>query len=243
MERMIVMRNNKKRIYLTTLLWVLMLVLIGCTKEDPLDYAPDQIDNPDAPNVAAERQGDDFTTEERVVIEEKVENLTSKEHYDGNVEQLGREKHYNRTSYYDKPIGRLVSKKVHIDEIIYAGASELNMRRGVATVEYLEPLDEHTVAIAGHRSRNPKQYLTGALYLVNGDVVTVNMYEEGTEKVIASTDYVVEKTFKVDPSDVYVLEDDKKRKERKLVLVTCASYNPETGKYEERWIAEAYKKS
>lgn len=175
-------------------------------------------------------------------LQQKAAKLATQDHYNHNVEQAGREGVFNRTSYYDKPIGYIESKKVHISETIYAGASELNMRRGVATVEYQEQLNEQTVAIAGHRSPNRTQYLTGALYLKRGDEVTVTEYKEGTTEPKAVTTYVVDSTFTVTPSDVYVLEPDNSRGKRKLVLITCYKYNPETGLYDERFIVNAYEK-
>ena len=208
--------------------------------------APTDADNPlgvvveSDTEVAKSKNPENFSAEEQKQLNEKAEKLSKEEHYDGNVEQLGRDKYYDRTSYYDKPIGKIRARGV--DEIIYAGASELNMRRGVATVEYLEQLDEHTVAIAGHRSPVPNQYFASLIYLSKGDKITVDTYKQGTEKVSVSTDYYIDKIYKVKPKDVYVLKDDKNRKERKLVLITCATYDPETGKYLERYIVEAYTK-
>ena len=207
---------------------------------------PTEVDNPLGVSIESDTEvrelanPENFTAEEQKQLNKKAEKLSKEEHYDGNVEQLGREKYYDRTSYYDKPIGKIRANGV--DETIYAGASELNMRRGVATVEYLEQLDEHTVAIAGHRSPVPNQYFASLVYLGKGDKITIDNYKEGTEKVIASTDYYIDKIYKVKPKDIYVLKDDKNDKRRKLVLITCATYDPETKKYIERYIVEAYTK-
>lgn len=226
----------------------LAVIVIFINKQDSSEGMGDIVQTTDNPlgvsvnnDTHPSNSSESVVAVEQDVIEVKVDALAQQEHYDSNVEQLGRDKQYDRTSYYDEPIGHIRAKGVGIDEIIYAGASELNMRRGVATVEYLEQLSEHTVAIAGHRSNRPNQYFAGAVYLTKGDKVTVDTFKAGTEDVSGSTDYYVEKVYKVMPEDVYVLEETK-RDERKLVLITCATYDPETGKYLERWIVEAYTK-
>lgn len=181
-------------------------------------------------------------------LQQKAEALSKEEHYQHsvdqlqNAEQLGREGVYDRTSYYDEPIGYIESKAVGISETIYAGASELNMRRGVATVEYQEQLNEQTVAIAGHRSPNRTQFLTGALYLEKGDEITVTEYKQGTTQAKTKTTYVVDNTLSVTPSSVEVLKPDNSKGKRKLILITCFKYNQETGLYDERFIVNAYEK-
>lgn len=149
-------------------------------------------------------------------------------------------KKQQRTSITDKPVGRIKSEVIRMDEPVYIGASELNMMRGVATVEAGEQLNEKTVAIAGHRAYTPYTMFNGVLRLVPGNEVTVEMTDgEGKPK---STVYVVKESFNVPPTQIEVLEDDKNQKKRKLVLVTCDIYNPETKLYDMRRIVTAYEK-
>lgn len=169
------------------------------------------------------------------VVQEKAKDLSKKTYYDDNVESSS----FDRTSLYDKPIGRVYAPYVKLDSIVYSGASELNMRRGVGTVEYGEQLTEKTVAIAGHRSRHAGEFFTSIIYLTIGDHVYVDTWDE-EENVISKRTYTVEKITKVDPSNTDVLLDELQDDRRKLVLITCSDYNTQTGLYDKRWIVEAY---
>lgn len=140
----------------------------------------------------------------------------------------------HRTRLSDKMIGRVISDKINLNEPIYAGASELNLRRGSATVDFKEPLDEQTTAIAGHIA-NRFQYFTEIKRLVQGDIIKVNDFKN--KKTYT---YVVYKNYTVKPTQREVLLDNPKKNARKLLLLTCHDYDSSRDLFKERWIVEAY---
>lgn len=151
-------------------------------------------------------------------------------------EYVEKEDNRPRTSVDDEMVGVITSNKIKLNEPIYEGASEINMRRGVATVAPGETLDEHTVAIAGHRSQVRYKYFSEILKLVNGDEVTVITKGTNGEQVV--TVYEVVKTYKVKPEQTGILEE-KTGEPRTLLLITCDQWNAETKVYDERWVTEA----
>lgn len=163
---------------------------------------------------------------------EEVEKLNRKEEsWDKlRVERDGE----HRTRLSDKMIGRVISEKINLNEPIYAGASELNLRRGSATVDFKEPLDEQTTAIAGHIA-NRFQYFTEIKRLVQGDIIKVKDFKK--KKTYT---YVVHKNYTVKPTQREVLLDNPKKNARKLLLLTCHDYDSSRDLFKERWIVEAY---
>ena len=157
--------------------------------------------------------------------------VTKEENWDKNrVERDGE----HRTKLSDAKIGQIDINKVRIHEPIYAGASELNLRRGSATVDYKEPLNEQTTAIAGHVAGR-YQYFTEIKQLVKGDLIKIKDYKN--KKTYT---YKVDRTYTVKPTQREILADNKKRKARKLLLMTCHNYDGTKRIFKERWIVEAY---
>lgn len=142
----------------------------------------------------------------------------------------------NRTSVTDELIGVIRADSINLKEPIYMGASELNMRRGVATVGVGEHLNEHTVAIAGHRSPIRYQYFSEVLKLKIGENIVIETKNEKGEKV--ETEYEVKKTYKVTPEQTDILQADVS-KPRTLILITCDEWDSKTKTYNKRWITEA----
>lgn len=157
--------------------------------------------------------------------------ITNEENWDRNrVERDGE----HRTNIRDKKIGQIDIDRIRLHEPIYAGASELNLRRGSATVDFKEPLTEQTTAIAGHVAGRYEDF-TEIKQLVKGDIIKVKDYK--TKKTAT---YKVDINYTVKPTQREVLLDSKKRKARKLVLITCHNYDSEKHLFKERWIVEAY---
>lgn len=155
--------------------------------------------------------------------------------YDDNVEKSVVDgKELPRTKATDGMIGVITSDTIGLREPIFMGASEMNMRRGVATVGADELLDGQTVSIAGHRASGDK-YFTGILRLKAGDEVVIE--SKGNDGEQLKETYVVDKTYKVSPTDTSVM--DERAGERKLILITCDEWNPTTKRYDKRWITEA----
>lgn len=144
-----------------------------------------------------------------------------------------------RTKITDEMVGVIRSDVIGLKEPIYTGASELNMRRGVATVEAGELLSEHTVAIAGHRSQTRYKYFSEILRLKKGNEIIIETKDANGKKV--ETVYVVGKSYQVKPTDTAALEADVSQP-RTLLLVTCDQWNSKTKTYDKRWITEAYLK-
>lgn len=140
----------------------------------------------------------------------------------------------HRTKLSDKKIGNISVPRVKINEPIYAGASELNLRRGSATVDFKEPLDEQTTAIAGHVAGR-YEYFTEIKSLTKGEIITVKDYQKNK-----TYKYKVDKHYTVKPTQRSVLNDSAKKKGRKLVLITCHNYDSERKVFKERWIVEAF---
>lgn len=169
-----------------------------------------------------------FVTE---LDKEGKKRITKEENWDRNrVERDGE----HRTNIRDKKIGQIDIERIRLHEPIYAGASELNLRRGSATVDFKEPLTEQTTAIAGHVAGRYEDF-TEIKQLVKGDVIKVKDYK--TKKTAT---YLVDVSYTVKPTQREVLLDSKKKKSRKLVLITCHNYDSEKHLFKERWIVEAY---
>ena len=189
----------------------------------------EQITTPKSNTEKEESVDDDlFVTE---LTKEGKKLVTKEENWDKNrVERDGE----HRTNLRDAKIGQIDINKVRIHEPIYAGASELNLRRGSATVDYKEPLNEQTTAIAGHVAGR-YQYFTEIKQLVKGDLIKIKDYKE--KKTYT---YKVDRTYTVKPTQREILQDNKHRKARKLLLMTCHNYDGTKRIFKERWIVEAY---
>lgn len=169
-------------------------------------------------------------------IEAPVDGETKKDdHKSDNVEIA--KPNQSRTAITDEMIGVIRADAIKLKEPIYMGASELNMRRGVATVEADEHLGEHMVAIAGHRSPTRYKYFSEVLRLKKGNEIVIETKDAEGSKV--ETVYVVERSYPVEITNRSVLEADM-QKPRKLILITCDEWNSKTKTYDKRWITEAY---
>ena len=174
---------------------------------------------------------DDENLFTEAVKKESEELAKKEENWDSNrVERDGE----HRTKLSDDQIGSLTIDRIGMKEPLYSGSSELNLRRGGATVDYKEPLDEQTTAIAGHVGGKVHSF-TNIKSLSVGDLIKINDFKNKK-----TYNYKVEKTYTVSPTARYILKDNKKRKERKLLIITCHNYDLEKHFYTERWIVEAY---
>lgn len=175
-------------------------------------------------------------------IDDEIEELmkepiySNEEHYVDNVEKSVVDgKVLERTDAYERLVGVIRSDKIGLKEPIYKGASEVNMRKGVATLNVDDDLDQNLLGISGHRSPVRYQYFSEVPKLKDGDFVYIDKYDN-TGK-IGETKYRVTKKYDLDPSDRETL--DKPTDEKTLRMVTCDVWNPKTKTYDRRLITEA----
>ncbi|MBM7583678.1 sortase A [Bacillus pakistanensis] len=122
--------------------------------------------------------------------------------------------------------GVLSIPSINLEEPIFQGASEENLKNGVALVDENDSFYENNITIAGHRM-NAYGILFNRLHEVKiGDEVTIKTNKE-------TLTFEVTKRFKVTPKEVSVL---KETDEKIITLITCESYNWNTEQFDERLI-------
>lgn len=197
-----------------------------------------------------------FTTA-KVAQKEKVDRITNEINEltadEGKeIEELKELPHYNedkveksvvdgtvleRTDAYERLSGVIRNERVGLEEPIYKGASEVNMRKGVATLNPTDDLNQKLLGISGHRSPVRYQYFSEVPRLVEGDIVTIDLYDKSGK--IGENKYKITKKYDLLPSDRETL--DKEPNEPTLRLVTCDVWNYETKTYDKRLITEGVK--
>lgn len=168
--------------------------------------------------------------------QKEVAELQEKEHYNENVEtSVVNGQPLTRTDVYERLSGVIRNERIGLKEPIYKGASEVNMRKGVATLNVEDSLEQKLLGISGHRSPVRYQYFSEVPNLVAGDIVYIDIYDENGK--VKEIGYKVTKKYNLTPDDRETL--DKEPDVPTLRLVTCDIWNNETKSYDERMITEA----
>ncbi|WP_313892644.1 class D sortase [Psychrobacillus sp.] len=100
---------------------------------------------------------------------------------------------------------------IELEMMIFEGASESSLTKGIGMIEPDKEFDVHNVGLAGHRSTTKGKQFNRLDELALQDVIEVQT-ESGTYE------YEIVDTFVVDQSEVHVLDD---QKDALLTLVTC----------------------
>lgn len=215
----------------------MLVIYIGYIKiSDTKEEAPRDEIKVEGVDKVAEAEGDGNKSDRDNLLVDSIKKEANGEkkqveNWDSNrVERDGE----HRTKLSDKKIGKIEIERVRIEMPIYAGASEVNLMRGVATVDYKEGLNERTVGIAGHVGGR-YQFFTEIKQLVKGDIIKIRDYENSKDYK-----YKVSSNYQVNPMQREILKDNKGKKARKLVLITCHNYDSELLLFTQRWIVEAY---
>lgn len=142
-----------------------------------------------------------------------------------------------RTDAYERLSGVIRSDKIKLKEPIYKGASEVNMRKGVATLNVDDTLDQQLLSISGHRAPTPYTYFSEVLKLNTGDSIYIDHYgENGKEKEV---EYTVTNKYLLKPTEREKLEKDVSVDT--LQLITCDVWDSDTRTYLKRYVVEAEK--
>lgn len=232
-------RKKKSSYYIKLLITIIIIVVVALVsykyfvqKENaPLNKLNQNLSGEQSSVNMPEPMIQPETASEEVVSKSNNDSNSKEEDWDKNrIERDGE----HRTKLSDKKIGAIIVDRVKINEPVYAGASELNLRRGSATVDFKEPLTEKTTAIAGHVAGR-YEYFTEIKQLVDGDIIKVKDYKN--KKTYT---YKVKKHYTVKPTQRSVLNNTKNKKARKLILITCHNYDSSKKVFTERWIVEAF---
>lgn len=129
------------------------------------------------------------------------------------------------TKHIDPPMAVLRIPKVRLEAPIFEGTNALVLDRGLGHISAtVVPGADGNIGIAGHRD----SFFRTLKYIGVGDVIEVVMHRR--------TDaYVVDRTFRVNPQDLWVLEP---RSVASITLVTCYPFYG-IGKAAQRYIVQA----
>ena len=221
------MKWLKNNIYIA--FGILLLILVGITSLSEFVNAKKEF------SAKEQRIEDEI---EQLETSDEQETGNKGNHYIANIEKsVVNGVALERTDAYDRLVGVIRNDRIGLKEPIYKGASEVNMRKGVATLNPEDDLNQKLLGISGHRSPIRYQYFSEVPRLVEGDIVTIDIYDK-TGKV-GENNYRITKKYDLDPSDRETL--DKEPTEPTLRLVTCDVWNPQTKTYDRRLITEGVK--
>lgn len=236
------MRINQKTIgilFLGVILIGVGIYILGETSKDSANYREER-DKQIEKELEEEKNG---SSEQNILSEEEtkerekvVKELENSEHYDDNVEKSVIDgKPLPRTDVYERLSGVIRSDKINLREPIYKGASEVNMRKGVATLNTDDDLEQKLLTVSGHRAPTPNTYFREVPRLKKGDEIVIEHHENG--EVVRESVYKVTNQYLVTPDKREVVEKDVD--ERTLQLITCDDWNNKTRTYDKRHITEA----